>query len=135
MDHLSKDCRSKLMSRVRSKNTSLELKVRRLLFGLGFRYRLHSDKLPGKPDIVFYGRRKVIFVNGCFWHGHKNCRRATLPKSNYDFWYGKIEGNIKRDENNIYNLEKAGWKVCVVWQCEVGDIRALTEKLLLFLDD
>lgn len=135
MDTLTSVQRSKLMGRVRSKNTSIELKIRKLLFGLGFRYRLHDPRLPGRPDIVFAGRRKVVFVNGCFWHGHNGCRLAKLPKTNYDFWCLKINRNIMRDRENISALEAAGWKVFVVWQCELKDFESLAKKITYFLNE
>ncbi len=109
MDRLSPEQRSHNMSRVRSRNTGLELKVRSLLHRLGYRYRLHRKDLPGTPDLVFPGRRSVIFVNGCFWHGH-TCKRANLPASNREFWEKKIEKNKVRDEHARGELIAGGWK-------------------------
>lgn len=133
MDKLTPGRRSWLMSRVRSKNTSPELAVRRLVFRMGYRYRLHCKKLPGKPDLVFAGRRKVIFVNGCFWHGHIGCRYARLPKTRIGYWRNKRITNRARDRANIAKLQKSGWKVLTVWQCELKDQNILSRKLYDFL--
>lgn len=123
------------MSRVGSKDTKPELAVRRLVFGMGFRYRLHDERLPGKPDLVFSGRGKIVFVNGCFWHGHKGCRYAHLPKTRVDFWREKIKRNRARDRANIAFLERNGWKVFTVWQCDLKAIEVLATKLYEFLED
>jgi len=123
------------MSRVKSKNTTPELAVRRLLFGMGYRYRLHDKRLPGKPDLVFRSRRKIVFVNGCFWHGHVGCRYAHLPKSRVGFWQSKIERNRARDEENIALLETDGWKVLIVWQCELKNVEKLGARLHDFMED
>jgi DNA mismatch endonuclease, patch repair protein len=120
MDHLSKDARSRLMGRIKGRNTQPEQVVRKYLFSLGFRHRLHASDLPGSPDLVFRSRRKVIFVNGCFWHGHRGCRRATLPKTNAEFWIEKIGRNRARDRRTKRLLEKSGWQVMEVWQCELA---------------
>jgi DNA mismatch endonuclease (patch repair protein) len=122
------------MSRVRSKDTSPELAVRRMVFRMGYRFRLHGKQLPGKPDLVFAARRKVIFVNGCFWHGHEGCRYARLPKTRIGFWRAKRKMNRARDRTNIALLEKSGWKVLTVWQCELKDPKALTSKLYDFIE-
>jgi DNA mismatch endonuclease (patch repair protein) len=123
------------MSRVKSKNTTPELAVRRLVFGMGYRYRLHDRKLPGTPDLVFSGRRKIIFVNGCFWHGHKGCRYARLPKTKVDFWREKIKKNKARDHKNTARLRRNGWKVLTVWQCELKTIDVLANTLYEFLEN
>ncbi len=123
------------MSRVRSKNTAPEMLVRRLVFAAGYRYRLHVGKLPGKPDLVFAGRRKVIFVHGCFWHLHLDCGLARIPKSRVDFWTLKLEGNRRRDEANLAALAGLGWKVLTLWECELADREALCAKIRAFLDD
>jgi len=120
------------MARVRSKNTKPEIEVRSLLHKLGYRFRLHRKELPGKPDIVFKRRRKAIFVHGCFWHGH-GCRIGKLPKSNLEFWQDKIERNRKRDAEKRSELEKLGWSIDEVWQCEIKDNQKLTERLQKFL--
>ena len=115
MDKLSPERRGWLMSRVKSKNTTQEMAVRHLVFGMGYRYRLHDKRLPGRPDLVFSGPRKIVFVNGCFWHGHEGCRYARLPKTKVNFWRAKIEKNQTRDRENIALLEASGWRVLTVW--------------------
>jgi DNA mismatch endonuclease (patch repair protein) len=120
------------MSRIGSKHTKPELVVRSLLHRLGYRFRLHRNDLPGRPDIVFIGRRKAIFVHGCFWHGH-GCKIGKLPKSNLAFWAPKIERNRSRDRENRSKLERIGWAVEEVWQCEIKDIQSLEVRLRLFL--
>ncbi|MDD2878812.1 MAG: very short patch repair endonuclease [Rhodoferax sp.] len=134
MDTLTPAQRSACMSRVRSKDTKPEMIVRRLLHGRGFRYRLHDKRLPGKPDLTFAGRRKVIFVHGCFWHMHEGCSHAGIPKSRLDFWKSKLEHNRSRDQMNVALLEKMGWRVLVVWECELRDMNAVTTKLENFLN-
>ena len=134
MDLLSKEERSEIMARVRSKNMRPELFVRKLIFALGYRYRLHARDLPGCPDIVFRPRRKIIFVHGCFWHRHANCALARMPKSRLDFWTPKLEGNRKRDEKNKRALHREGWKVLTVWECELKDSGRLEARIRRFLD-
>jgi len=109
--------RSAIMSRVRGKDTAPEMVVRRLVHAMGYRYKLHDPKLPGRPDLVFAGRRKIIFVHGCFWHGH-GCRYGRLPKSRLEFWTAKIERNRRRDRILVAGLRKQGWSVLVLWQCK-----------------
>src|SRR4051812_3778605 len=121
------------MSRIRGANTAPEMAVRRILHGLGYRYRIHVSRLPGRPDIVFPRRRKVILVHGCFWHRHPECRYAYLPKSRVDFWQAKFERNVERDAENLRALEEAGWKVLTVWECEVQASEALRARLIEFL--
>jgi len=135
VDSLTTAERSWVMRRVRSKDTKPEMVVRRLTNGMGYRYRLHDKKLPGHPDLVFRGRRKVIFVHGCFWHRHRNCALARLPKSRRDFWTPKLNANRKRDERNLRALAKAGWSVLVIWECEIGDADALARRIRNFLED
>ena len=118
-DILSRKKRSALMARIGSKNTKPEMILRKALFAAGFRYRLHDPSLPGKPDIVLKRFQAVIFVNGCFWHGHKGCKDFKLPATNRKFWRKKIEDNRKRDRRNIAELKKAGWHVLVVWECSI----------------
>lgn len=127
--------RSRVMSRIRSKDTKPEMVVRRLTHGMGYRYRLHDKKFPGCPDLVFRRRGKVIFVHGCFWHRHRNCALARLPKSNRDFWTPKLNANRKRDEKNLRALTKAGWSVLVVWECETSNADALARRIRGFLED
>lgn len=134
VDTVSKEKRSDIMSRVRGKDTAPEMLVRRLVFALGYRYRLHDARLPGKPDLVFAGRRKVIFVHGCFWHRHDGCALARLPKSRIVFWTRKLAGNKERDIRNQAALRKLGWRVLVVWECSLGDQAALRRRILRFLD-
>lgn len=122
------------MGRVKSKNTTTELAVRRVVFGMGFRYRLHDNTLPGKPDMVFSGRHKVVFMHGYFWHGHKDCTYARLQKSRLEFWRTKIENNRSQDRKNIELLIHQGWKVLVVWQSELKKPEILMEKLYDFLE-
>ena len=119
MDRITPEQRSYTMSRIRSKDTKPELVVRRHLHALGFRFRLHTAKLPGHPDIVLTKWHTVIFINGCFWHGHPLCRYATVPKTNPDFWTEKIRCNKERDASNIESLERLGWHAIVVWECEL----------------
>lgn len=123
------------MGHVKSKNTTPEMAVRHLIFGMGYRYRLHDKRLPGKPDVVFLKRRKVIFVNGCFWHGHQDCRYARLPKTRTDYWRTKIETNRTRDRTNIALLTNNDWKVLIVWQCELKSIDTLVNKLYEFIEN
>lgn len=134
MDNIPPTERSVVMSKVRSKNTGPELVVRKLLRELGHvGYRLHRNELPCKPDIVFVRKRKVIFVHGCFWHNH-NCRDGQRqPKSNRDYWIGKIRGNQQRDEACCEELSKLGWSVMTVWGCEIQDRELLLRKLDDFL--
>lgn len=118
MDRLTVIRRSWLMSRVRGENTTPELTVRRYLHALGFRYRLHVKELPGKPDIVLPKYRTVVFVHGCFWHRHRRCRYASMPKSNVEFWIEKFKLNVARDKRNAAALQKAGWRCLTIWGCE-----------------
>ena len=133
MDTRTPEQRRRIMQAVKSKNTGPELTVRRLLHGMGYRYRLHRKDLPGRPDIVFVSRRKAIFVHGCFWHGH-GCSKGRLPKSRLDYWRPKIEGNVARDRTKIDRLRSSGWDVLVVWQCEIADLEATSARLQGFVD-
>lgn len=119
MDNRTKEQRSNCMKNIRSKNTTPELIVRKFLYNRGYRYRLHYKKLPGKPDIVLRKFNTVIFINGCFWHGHKNCSEAKKPKSNSEFWKTKIVSNQQRDMKNIESLSKLGWRVLTIWECQL----------------
>ncbi|RQN40796.1 very short patch repair endonuclease [Paraburkholderia tropica] len=132
MDRVSPSRRSEMMRRVHSKDTEVELRVRKFIYSLGFRYRLHAKDLPGSPDIVFRRSKKVIFVHGCFWHAH-GCKKGQLPKSKLDFWQPKLQTNVERDVRVIRELKLAGWRVLVIWQCEVGDLSALRSKIEAFL--
>ncbi len=119
MDVFSKSKRSDIMSKVSGKDTKPEILVRKHLFSKGFRYRKNVKNMPGKPDIILPKYKTIIFVHGCFWHGHNDCEAAKLPVSNVDYWTKKISSNIKRDSSNIQQLEKLGWNVIVVWECEL----------------
>lgn len=124
------------MARVRNKNTGPEMKVRKLVFALGYRYRLHARGIVGKPDLVFARRKKVIFVHGCFWHRHrdKNCKLARLPKSRLEFWEPKLEQNRIRDEQVRERLIEQGWQVLTLWECQLSDTPTLRKQLRTFLD-
>jgi DNA mismatch endonuclease (patch repair protein) len=121
--------RSAVMSRVKGRDTGPEWVVRRALWGLGARYRLHAKGLPGKPDVVMAGRRLVVFVHGCFWHGHSCARGARVPKANRDYWLAKVARNRARDIESSEKLEAAGWRVETVWECELKDRAALETRL------
>jgi DNA mismatch endonuclease (patch repair protein) len=118
-DIFSVEKRSQIMRHIKSKDSKPEKYIRSLVHSMGYRFRLHRKDLPGCPDLVFPKYRKVIFVHGCFWHGHKGCKRSTLPHTNYTFWKDKIEGNIKRDKTNYHKLRNINWKYLVIWQCEI----------------
>ncbi len=133
MDTLTPKQRSERMSRVRSKDTKPELAVRRLIHGMGLRYRLHRRNLPGSPDLVFSSRRKVILVHGCFWHRHPGCKLARIPKSRTEFWIAKLEGNRTRDIKNQSLLAGLGWEYLVVWECQVRDNKKLKQLIRGFL--
>jgi len=117
-DIMTEHERSQRMGMIRSKNTKPEMRVRRLVHSMGYRYRLHSRKLPGKPDMVFASRRKVIFVHGCFWHMHEGCRINKPPKSRLEYWMSKLHGNVERDKLHRDKLRELGWDVLVLWKCE-----------------
>jgi DNA mismatch endonuclease, patch repair protein len=125
--------RSRLMSKVRQKDTKPEMLIRRLLHALQYRYRLHQRTLPGSPDLVFPSRRKVLFVHGCFWHRHAGCVKTTSPKTRKEFWKSKFAANQDRDRRNNRKLEALGWDVGVIWECETQDVRTLARKLRKFL--
>lgn len=132
-DSLTPQQRSVQMSLVKCRDTKPEMIVRKLVFAMGYRYRLHDRRLPGKPDLVFVGLRKIIFVNGCFFHRHSRCGLARLPKSNQDFWVPKLEGNKLRDRKNLRTLQRMGWKVLVVWECELKTESVVRSRLRSFL--
>lgn len=122
------------MSAIRGKNTKPEMVVRSLAHRCGYRFRLHRKDLPGKPDLVFPGRRKIVFVHGCFWHQHPGCRFAARPKTRPEFWAAKLDGNRERDERQEAELRRLGWEVMLVWECEVRDLERLERRLRTFLD-
>lgn len=127
--------RSEIMSHISSKNTKPEITIRKIAHSLGFRFCLHKKGLPGKPDLVFPKYCKVIFVNGCFWHGHSKCARSKLPETNNGFWKEKIEGNKKKDKSNLIKLKKTGWDYLIIWQCQINksNIPELNQKISEFL--
>ena len=129
MDTISAEKRSWTMSRVKSRDTAPERRVRSLLHAMGCRFRLHRADLPGRPDIVLPKYRAVVFVHGCFWHRHPGCKRATTPASNMAYWTGKFARNVERDAEIRAALEVAGWRVLVVWECELKDTAALRSRL------
>lgn len=132
VDTRTPEQRRRIMQSVGQRNTAPEVKVRRALHRLGYRFRLHGKSLPGRPDIVFPSRRKVIFIHGCFWHGH-NCSKGRLPKSRPEYWIPKIESNKARDERRVNELREAGWESLVVWQCEVAKIDEAVGAITRFL--
>jgi DNA mismatch endonuclease (patch repair protein) len=127
-DVFSSEKRSAVMRQVKGRDTMPEMRVRKLLTGLGLRYRLHRKDLPGAPDIVMPGRRIALFVHGCFWHGHDCARGARVPKQNRDYWTAKIARNVARDERTRAELEALGWTPVVIWECELKDERGLKER-------
>jgi len=130
VDHLTPKQRSRCMSKIRSKNTTPEIIVRKTVHSMGYRYRVYRKDLPGKPDLVFPRMNKVIFVHGCFWHGHK-CK--YLPKSNVKFWKNKTNTNKERDKRNKHEIKKLGWDVLIVWECQTKNLDELRRKLHAFL--
>jgi len=133
VDIVTPERRSEIMRRIKGKDTTPEMKVRRFVYGLGYRYRLHCRDLPGKPDLVFRRKQKVIFVNGCFWHQHEGCQLAYMPKSRTEFWKGKFDKNKERDKKNLADLKEMGWDVLVIWECELDDFDVLAGRVVDFL--
>ncbi len=132
MDNRSKEARSRNMSNIPSKNTKPEETVRKYLFAQGLRYRKNVSKLPGKPDIVLPKYKTVVFVNGCFWHGHEGCKYFVPPKTNTEFWFAKFQYNQERDARNYQKLRDLGWRILIVWECEIrhGDANKRLEQLI-----
>lgn len=126
MDVVDQAKRSRMMAGIRGKDTTPELKVRRAAHALGYRFRLHRRDLPGTPDLVFPGRKKVVLVHGCYWHRHEGCRYATVPKSNPEFWAAKFEKNCARDRKVLEGLARLGWDAMVIWECETRDETVLS---------
>ena len=135
VDNVDSKTRSRMMSKIRHQNTKPEMFVRRLVHRAGYRYRLHDKKLPGKPDMVFRQRTKVIFIHGCFWHMHESCSTGRPPKSRLDFWLPKLQANKERDAKNIARLREMGWDALVIWECELSDTVSLMDKIRNFLDE
>ena len=119
MDKISKEKRSENMSKIKSHDTSIEIKVRKYLFSQGFRYRKNVKSLPGKPDIVLRKYKTVIFINGCFWHRHSGCKYATTPSTHQEFWQKKFKANIQNDQKHYKLLKENGWSVIILWECEI----------------
>jgi DNA mismatch endonuclease, patch repair protein len=134
VDHVDALTRSAIMASVKSADTGPEMTLRRLLHALGYRYRLHHAHLPGRPDLAFPARRKVIFVHGCFWHRHEGCRYAGLPKTRPEFWQAKFDSNEARDKRNRKELQRLGWKSMVVWQCELQAPEKVLRRVIRFLE-
>lgn len=132
-DRLTREERSRNMSRIRGKDTAPEQAVRQLLYRMGYRYRLHAGDLPGSPDIVFRGRKKAIYVHGCFWHRHRGCRYAYIPKSRTEFWLTKFARNVERDQQALEAIRSRGWEALVVWECELREPHVLEQGLSAFL--
>lgn len=124
---------SRRMSQVKQRNTAPEVAVRKMLFRLGYRFRLHRNDLPGRPDIVLPRHKSVILVHGCFWHQHENCQRAQRPASNVNYWNEKLDRNTVRDRENVAKLNDLGWRVLIVWECELKSRDGVKEKLQAFL--
>lgn len=122
------------MRLIRSKDTKPELAVRRALFALGYRYRLHAAQLPGKPDMAFPSRRKAIFIHGCFWHRHSGCKKTRTPKTRLEYWEPKFAANVARDARNQAALRAEGWRFLVVWECELLDIERAVRRIVAFLE-
>lgn len=133
MDKISIKRRSANMRAIRSGGMKPEILVRQIVYGLGHRYRLHRKDLPGKPDLVFGPRHKVIFVHGCFWHQHRDCIDGRMPKSNLDYWQAKLTRNIARDAEHLASLKRQGWKSLVIWECETTNVQKLKVKISRFL--
>jgi DNA mismatch endonuclease (patch repair protein) len=133
MDKLTPEKRSENMRRIKSKGMKPELAVRKIVHGMGHRYRLHRKDLPGKPDLVFGPSRKAIFVHGCFWHQHTECREGRAPGSNAGYWGPKLARNVERDTENMASLNQLGWRTLVIWECELTDTAALQRRIKNFL--
>ena len=133
MDSLDSAKRSENMRRIKSRDTSPELAVRSMVHHLGYRFRLHRKDLPGKPDLVFAGRRKAIFVHGCFWHQHTACREGRIPRTRPEYWVPKLTRNCARDRDNRKELKRLGWRTLVVWECELNQLERVKRKVVKFL--
>lgn len=136
MDRISPARRSNNMRHIRSSNTKPEITVRRILCSLGYRYRLHRKDLPGKPDLVFAKRKKIIFIHGCFWHQHNltTCLDSKIPKSNKQYWNQKLKNNVQRDIRNQMTLKELGWDILIIWECEIKNDKKLIKGMQKFLN-
>ena len=132
--HKVSEQRSRNMSAIKSKNTKPEIKVRKILHSMGYRFRLHSKDLPGSPDIVLPKYKTVIFVHGCFWHRHENCKYASTPKTRKEFWENKFNANKIRDQKKLKEIKNLGWKFIIIWECEARNIQSIEEKIKRFLN-
>ena len=132
-DQFPPEVRKLIMARVRGKDTRPELLVRRALHRAGYRYRLHYPALPGKPDLAFPSRRKVVFVNGCFWHSHCGCSRARIPETNREYWTTKLQRNRQRDAKNLAELKDCGWEAITLWECELKNLDSTVARVIDFL--
>ena len=134
-DIVSRKKRSEMMSRIKGKNTQPEIAVRKMIYKMGYRYRLHRKDLPGKPDIVFGPMNLALFVNGCFWHRHGNCKYAYNPKTRKNFWNKKFTDTIKRDVKNRIDLKRLGWQSAVIWECETLDQDVLRKRIMKIINN
>ena len=132
-DTLTPQERSERMSRIRGKDSASEIRLRRLIHGMGYRYRLHVKTLPGTPDLVFPARKAVIFMHGCFWHRHQGCKGATIPKTNKKFWADKFARNVANDHQHLSRLRRRGWHVAVIWECQLRHSARVLSRLQRFL--
>lgn len=130
-DIYDRNKRSQIMSKISGKETKPEILIRKFLFSKGFRYRKNVQKIPGQPDVVLSKYKTVIFIHGCFWHGHKNCKAAKLPETRKEFWEEKIKSNIVRDKSNTNELKQLGWHVIIIWQCDISNKEKQTNRLEL----
>lgn len=133
MDTICSAKRSAIMARIKQKNTTPEMRVRRAVHRLGFRFRLHRRDLPGAPDLVFPRLRQVVFVHGCFWHQHAGCKRAHAPKSQLEYWQPKLAKNVWRDRAHIFELQNRGWRVGIIWECETTSAELLNSRIVSLL--
>jgi DNA mismatch endonuclease (patch repair protein) len=133
-DVLTPEQRRACMAAIRDRDTEPEMIVRRLVHALGYRYALHKDALPGRPDLAFVSRRKAVFVHGCFWHGHRCARGSRVPQQNREYWIAKIQRNRRRDRTVLKELQSIGWRTLIVWECELRSMPALVGRITRFLE-
>lgn len=134
VDKLNSQKRSENMRRIRSRHTGPEIAIRRLVHSLGFRFRLHSSQLPGKPDLVFASRKKVIYVHGCFWHMHSTCREGRVPSSRTEYWKPKLERTVQRDAGHLKEIKRMGWRALVIWECNLRKLDRVERRIRRFLE-